>query len=121
MRTGISAFEALRLLTSTQALSRAADAWQGCAFLSRTVVMEAATQKFFLVLAPNLYAARVWRLHVTGPADHRTFHLDVTLPWEWQVLTDLAAWRALPYNPVVAETYLCSPWQSSAGPCCSGK
>jgi len=95
-RTSLAAFVAIGLLSHDQ-WHLAGNSWQTCVLQPRCVIIDN-KGKFALVVACQLYAARVWRLRLNG--EHML--LDPSFPMEWVVVTDITAWRVVPWDPIVA-------------------
>lgn len=95
-RTSLAAFVALELLGDDQ-WHKAGESWQTCVLLPRCVIIDP-NGKFALVVACQVYAARIWRLDRND--DHML--LDPTLPMEWVVATDITLWKVVPWEPFVA-------------------
>lgn len=95
-RTSLAAFVALELLSHDQ-WHHAGESWQTCVLQPRCVIIDP-NGKLAIVVACQVYAARIWRLHRNGDL----MLLDPSLPMEWVVATDITAWSVVPWEPIVA-------------------
>lgn len=96
----IAAMQAARLLRSQKALRRAGDSWRACTLLPEMLVQLG--DRFFLVLASAVYAAKVWPVTVASSgSDMLRVQFSPTAAFEWTVVLDEMGPMAFPYKPVM--------------------
>lgn len=95
-RTSLAAFVALDLL-SIGRWQQAGDSWQTGVLQPRCVIIDPEGRSA-LVIACQVYAARIWKLHKDGDL----MLLDPSQAMEWVVATDILLWKVVPWEPVVA-------------------